>query len=125
MCKYLQFISNGYAAHLEILNSTLNPGGSRPASGNAVFLLRKTCFCLPSHEKRGSKHRSSSYVPPISGQSELTGLTRPESGAGPQVSITISDQGNTLLQPVQPSFGSAVRARGTSPRPKMSLDPPR
>ncbi|KAL4223794.1 Membrane-associated phosphatidylinositol transfer protein 2 [Mactra antiquata] len=118
------FISSGYAIHLEYLNSNLNPGGSRPASGNAVYLLRKTCFSLPFNEKRGSKHRSSSYAPVVGGQNEL-GISRPESGAGPQVSITVSDQGNTLLQPVQPSFGSAARARGTSPRPKMTLDPPR
>ncbi|XP_053375025.1 protein retinal degeneration B-like isoform X3 [Mercenaria mercenaria] len=112
------FMTSGYAAHLEFL---MSPGGSRPASGNAVFLLRKTCFSLRTSEKRGSKHRSSN-ASTLSGQLEIPGVSRPESGAGPQTLITVSDQGNTLLQPVQPSFGAAVRARGTSPRPKMSLD---
>ncbi|XP_060558830.1 protein retinal degeneration B-like isoform X3 [Ruditapes philippinarum] len=112
------FMTSGYAAHLEFL---MSPVGSRPASGNAVFLLRKTCFSLPTSEKRGSKHRASN-VSTLSGQFDIPGVSRPESGAGPQTLITVSDQGNTLLQPVQPSFGAAVRARGTSPRPKMSLD---
>lgn len=98
----------------------MNPGGSRPASGNAVFLLRKTCFSLPSAEnKRSSKQRPASTM--TTGQLELPPFARQESSS-PQTLITVSEQGNTLLQPVQPSFGAAVRARGTSPRPKMSLD---
>lgn len=93
----------------------MNPGGSRPASGNAVFLMRKTCFSLPSVEqKRSSKHRPFS----AQGQLDVPGFTRQES-SNLQTLITVSDQGNTLLQA---SLGTAVRARGTSPRPKMSLD---
>jgi len=50
----------------------------------------------------------------------VPGITRQESSS-PQTLITVSEQGHTVLQPVQPSFGTAVRARGTSPRPKMTL----
>ncbi|XP_052801776.1 protein retinal degeneration B-like isoform X2 [Mya arenaria] len=112
------FISAGYAAHLENL---MSPGGSRPASGNAVFLLRKTCFSLPSSDsKRSSKHRPASGLT-VSGSADIPAIARPDNSTA-QTHITISDQGNTLLQPVQAGFGAAVRARGTSPRPKMALD---
>jgi hypothetical protein len=113
-----QFLSSGYASHLEILTS---PGGSRPASGNAVFLLSKKCFSLPSSDKRSSKNRFSD-IPLTPRQFEVPIMARQDSAASAQTLITISDQGNTLLQPVQPSFGAAAKARGTSPRPKMSLD---
>jgi len=97
----------------------MNPGGSRPASGNAIFLMRKTCFSLPcSEHKRSSKHRPMSSQ--VASQLDVPGITRQESSS-PQTLITVSEQGHTVLQPVQPSFGTAVRARGTSPRPKMTL----
>ncbi|XP_052247564.1 protein retinal degeneration B-like isoform X1 [Dreissena polymorpha] len=111
------FISDGYAAHLEVL---MTPGGSRPASGNAVFLLHKACFCLPSANKRNSKARQSMNLSPSGSQKDGM-FTRQESHAS-QTLITVGEQGNTLLQSVQPSFGAAVRARGTSPRPKLLLD---
>ncbi|WAR03801.1 PITM1-like protein [Mya arenaria] len=97
------FISAGYAAHLENL---MSPGGSRPASGNAVFLLRKTCFSLPSSDsKRSSKHRPASGLT-VSGSADIPAIARPDNSTA-QTHITISDQGNTLLQPVQAGFGAA------------------
>ena len=116
MCFYLlfQFISAGYAAHLEDL---MQPGASRPASGNGIFLLRKSCFSLPSMKKRASKRPLSHTTSNL----EASGFMRQES-SNTQTLISVNDQGNTMLEPVLPSFGSAVRARGTSPRPKMTFE---
>ena len=97
------------------------PGASRPASGNAKIMLRKSCFSLPTQteSKRSSKNRPDSSS--LRANSiDIPGFMRQESGVA-QTLITVDDSGNTLLQPV----GSATRTRGVSPRPKLSFEPPR
>ena len=111
-----QFIPSGYATHLEQL---LIPGASRPASGNAKHMFRKSCFNLPTptENKRSSKNRPDSSTL-RSNSVDIPGFMRQES-AVPQTLITVDESGNTLLQPVG---GGAGRARGVSPRPKISFE---
>lgn len=115
---YSQIISEGYATHLTDLTA---PGGSRQAVGNARMFLRKSCFGLPvqTDSKKLVKRTTSN-------QSSQTGcdfsrLSRKDSRLS-QPQITVSDSGNTLLEAGQATFDSATRARGVSPRPKLSLN---
>lgn len=110
------FIPSGYAIHLDQL---MIPGASRPASGNAKLMLRKSCFNLPMENKRSSKNRPDSSSLRANSV-DIPGFMRQESGYS-QTLITVDDSGNTLLQPI----GAAARARGVSPRPKISFEPPR
>ena len=99
----------------------MTPGASRPASGNAKHMLRKSCFSLPSQieNKRSSKNRPDSSSLRANSV-DIPGFMRQESGIS-QTLITVDDSGNTLLQPI----GPASRTRGVSPRPKLTFEPPR
>ena len=114
-----QFIPSGYAIHLEQL---MIPGASRPASGNAKHMLRKSCFNLPApnENKRSSKNRPDSSTL-RSNSIDIPGFMRQESGVA-QTLITVDESGNTLLQPIG---GGTGRPRGVSPRPKIAFEPPR
>ncbi|ELU13727.1 hypothetical protein CAPTEDRAFT_169194 [Capitella teleta] len=114
-CKEANMISEGYASHLALLSSS--PSISRPAQGNARLFLRKSCFSLPGQMPRpGSKRpvRKSCSLPyKPSAAKELGKKTSLQEPA----SILISESGNTLVAGGGPS---ASRARGFSPRPKLS-----
>lgn len=86
----------------------MDPGASRPATGNARMFLRKSCFRLPNQsDSKKSAKRTVSYPGP---GKNAEFLRLPDMGPGP-TKIIVPDH------PVgeEEGFGSAMRARGKSP----------
>jgi hypothetical protein len=81
------------------------------------MFLRKSCFSLPGQQHRASTKRpvrkscSLPYRPTNKELGKKTSLQEP-------VAIGISESGNTVVAGGTP--GMAARARGFSPRPKLS-----
>lgn len=101
-----QIISDGYAAHL---NGLMDPGASRPATGNARMFLRKSCFRLPTQgESKKVAKRTISYPGPATKVNEF--LRLPDTGPGP-TKIIVPD----IPVGDDECYGSASRARGKSP----------
>lgn len=111
----LQVLTDGYAAHLNILTT---PGGSRPAVGNARLFIRKSCFSLPTQSDGKRMARRTASLPHKSRKQGTSSITVCDNFDQP-ITIAVSDAGNTVLETNQSSVGKAVRARGTSPRPKI------
>ncbi|XP_064618758.1 protein retinal degeneration B-like isoform X2 [Lineus longissimus] len=114
-------LDDGYAAHLSAL---LAHGGSKAAVGNARMVIRKGCFGLPGQLKRGKSSkkyakRTTSLPPQASGSSAPEFKCHHDSLAVESPGIGISQAGNTVVDQGVPDHGVAMRARGSSPRPKV------
>lgn len=107
----MQVLSDGYAVHL---NELTEHGGSRPASGNARMFLRRSCFSLPGQHRPSNKRSVRKTVSlPQRGSMREKLLTDKEN-------IRVNETGVTIVEPGLSTAGTASRARGSSPRVKIS-----
>ena len=105
----LQILSEGYAAHLNSLQ-----GISRPASGNARMFIRRSCFSLPGQHRASSKRSVRKTVSLPQRGSMRENLLKDKEN------IRINESGVTIVEPGLSTAGTASRARGSSPRVKIS-----
>ena len=107
-------LTDGYAAHLHQLHA----GYARSAVGNARLFIRKGCINAPivvEATKKALKRLSSNTIANPAGSSNTSDVVRPIDAV-----ISVGEGGNTRVQNSYLDY-SASRARGTSPRPKISL----